>query len=646
MRRLLPFLGVILLLFSSFSDGFTQRTCASHDHYEQMAASDPQFVINQQKLEEFTRKFIESGGAEALPRMQSTGPVYTIPVVFHVIYNTSAQNISDERIQAQLDVLNRDFQKLNSDWTLTPSVYQGRVADVQVQFCLAKRDPSGNASTGIIRRQTNVTSFSTNNAIKFTSQGGSDAWPRDSYLNFWVGNLSNNILGYAQFPGGSAATDGVVCHFNSVGGPNLPGGFVDYGIGRTATHEVGHWLNLRHIWGDGSCATDFVDDTPFHPSSNGGCPSSTLTTRCSQNRGALMMWMNFMDYTFDRCMYMFTNGQKDRMWAVMQPGGFRASLATSLGCTPPGSGTTCNAPAGLAVSNVTANSATLAWTTAANTTYNLEYKVSTSSTWTVVINAISPSTVQGLAANTTYNWRVTANCSGTPSTPTNGNNFTTPNIEEPPPGCTDAYEPNNTSVAAALIPLNQAIFAKICSTTDVDWYTFSNNNQNRAVRVTLGNSSGPGYNYEMRLYRPNGSLVGTTSSTNKVLTFSGNPTGAYRVEVFSTSGSSETAEYTLLAEIGSSFRDADAGRFLITGNEIRSFPNPAKDELVLQFGQDWHGTKAEVVMTDISGRRVQSTMVNATGMVLLNVRSLSTGFYLMQVSNGRLNQVEKIMIKK
>ena len=166
------------------------------------------------------------------------------PSFFHIVYNTNAQNISDAQIQSQLTVLNEDFRRLNSDannnWP--------QAADVEVEFCLATLDPNGNATNGITRTSTNVSTFTDDDKVKFTNQGGHDAWPAGSYLNFWVCKL-NGFLGYAQFPGGPASTDGVVCDYQYVGTTGTATSPFD--LGRTGTHEVGHWLNLYHIWGDG-----------------------------------------------------------------------------------------------------------------------------------------------------------------------------------------------------------------------------------------------------------------------------------------------------------------------------------------------------------------------------------------------------------
>ncbi|WP_125932466.1 M43 family zinc metalloprotease [Hymenobacter glacialis] len=296
------------------------RACATMEVYDAQLAADPAMALRMKEIEAQTRKYLSQ---PPLIQRRATGAIITIPVVVHVVYNTAAQNVDDAMVADQIRVLNEDFAKTNADASQTPSVFTASATSVQ--FVLAKQDPTGAATTGIVRRSTKTRSFSSNDFVKYTSKGGSDAWPRDKYLNVWLCNLGQGLLGYAQFPGGPAATDGVVCLYSSV-----PGGTAtNYNSGRTATHEVGHWLNLRHIWGDASCGNDLVDDTPTQQTSNGGCPVFPKVT-CG-NQGD--MSMNYMDYTYDRCMYMFTAGQSSRMDALFTTGGARASLVTSTGGT-------------------------------------------------------------------------------------------------------------------------------------------------------------------------------------------------------------------------------------------------------------------------------------------------------------------------
>lgn len=336
----LRFLALLMPLFLS-QLLLAQRNCGTMNHQHNIELQDPKIIERRAAIEQYTNDYIVNNHAH------SSRAIITIPVVVHVVYRTATENISDAQIQSQIDSLNKDFRKLNADKSKIPAVWQSLAADCQIEFCLAQRDPNGNATTGIVRKQTTVTSFSDNDVVKYSSQGGDDIWNRNSYLNLWVCNLGGGLLGYAQFPGGPAASDGVVIgykYFGSIGTAQSP-----YNKGRTATHEVGHWLNLYHIWGDdnGSCSgSDLVNDTPNQASENGGCPTFPKTDNCSSTSPGVM-FMNYMDYVNDACMYMFTNGQLARMNSLFATGGSRVSLLSSQGCVPVGNVTP--------VANFTAN---------------------------------------------------------------------------------------------------------------------------------------------------------------------------------------------------------------------------------------------------------------------------------------------------
>jgi len=309
-----------------------RRECAAMDVLAAQLKEDPGLAQRMEAIETHTRSFqrMRTNGKPS----PGTATTVTIPVVVHVVYNTTDQNISDAQVQSQIDVLNEDFNKLNSDASKVPSLFSGAVASAGVRFALARRDPNGRATNGIVRTQTKVTSWSTNDAVKSSKRGGDDAWDATQYLNLWACNLGQGLLGYAQFPGGKANTDGVVVLYSAFGSrtKDVKGTYIStYDLGRTTTHEVGHWLNLRHIWGDASCGNDYVEDTPTQQAANYGCPSFPHVT-CS-NQGD--MSMNYMDYTDDACMYMFSNGQSARMNALFAAGGARASLLTSQGGTAP-----------------------------------------------------------------------------------------------------------------------------------------------------------------------------------------------------------------------------------------------------------------------------------------------------------------------
>ncbi|KAA9340682.1 M43 family zinc metalloprotease [Adhaeribacter soli] len=332
MKKTYAFLAAgILCASTAFAQSGNFSRCSAMEALHEQMQQDPQMKLRMDDIEAFTQRYAKNTANKR------TAGVITIPVVVHVVYNTASQNISDCQIQSQMAVLNEDFRKLNADNAKTPALFAGVAADTEIQFVLATVDPNGNPTTGITRTQTRTKSFSTNNAIKYTSQGGKDAWNTSKYLNFWtapkLSSQGQQLLGYGQFPGGSAATDGVVMAYAAFGSrAKCPSGvyYTGYDLGRTTTHEVGHFLNLRHIWGDATCGNDQVSDTPTQQTANYGCPTFPHVT-CS-NQGD--MTMNFMDYTDDPCMYMFTAGQKARMQAVLAPGGFRASLASSTAAAP------------------------------------------------------------------------------------------------------------------------------------------------------------------------------------------------------------------------------------------------------------------------------------------------------------------------
>jgi hypothetical protein len=268
---------------------------------------DPGFRERQLEIEVFSAR-------ARLLGLRRTGPA-RIPVVVHIVYNDARENISDQQVHSQIAVLNQDFRATNPDTVNVPPVWSGLVADSMAEFELASTDPDGNPTTGIIRTQTNRISFGANDSVKFSSSGGDDAWPADRYLNVWVCNLSGGILGYAQFPGGPPNTDGVVILHTAFGTTGTA--IAPFDKGRTTTHEIGHYLNLFHIWGDTSdCSgTDFVADTPPAQLPNYGTPTFPHISCNNAPNGD--MFMNYMDYVDDEAMFMFTHGQVQRMAATL-----------------------------------------------------------------------------------------------------------------------------------------------------------------------------------------------------------------------------------------------------------------------------------------------------------------------------------------
>ncbi|MBS1735441.1 MAG: T9SS type A sorting domain-containing protein [Bacteroidetes bacterium] len=249
--------------------------------------------------------------------------VIIVPVVVHILYNNSTQNISDEQVNSQINILNADYRRLNSDTSNTPNVFKKVAADSRIVFCLAKVDPDGYKTTGIVRKYTKEPLFLADDQMKYSNKGGDNAWDATKYLNIWVCNLFGRTLGYAQMPGGNLLTDGVVIKYNTFG--NIGAVSAPYNKGRTATHEIGHWLGLKHTWGDTDCGDDGIYDTPPQKAANTGCANFPHISSCSINEYG-DMFMNFMDLSDDQCMNLFTIGQKQEMRGLFAKGNSKNSF--------------------------------------------------------------------------------------------------------------------------------------------------------------------------------------------------------------------------------------------------------------------------------------------------------------------------------
>jgi PKD repeat protein len=301
-------LAIVALLTSPavFGQGIDDE-CATTDYTNRMMQSDPQFELNQQQLERETQQYIANMNVAE----RDSHPTKVIPMVFHILHDYGVENISKEQIEDQIGRLNEDFRKMADDYANIPDTFRGDHADTKIEFRLAQLDPNGNCTDGIVRQQSNKTEMdypAENAALKAESY-----WPSNMYVNVWVvRSIGGTINGYAQFPGGNSATDGIVLRHGVVGSI---GTGVSSNNGRTLAHELGHLFNLRHVWGDGPCGQDdFVQDTPESDAPNYGCPIG------HESCGSLDNFYALMDYSDGSCRKMFTNGQSDRMHASLESG--------------------------------------------------------------------------------------------------------------------------------------------------------------------------------------------------------------------------------------------------------------------------------------------------------------------------------------
>ncbi len=372
----------------------TQNPCHAHEVMMRQIAADPTLQKRVEANERFTNAFAN--------RVQTRGgKQIIIPTVVHVL----SASVSDAQVISQIDALNRDFNKLNSDLSKVPTEFSNLVADCEIKFQLAARTPENDPTNGIIRHTSSRTEWGGQDDVKNPLKGGFAPWNSSKYLNIYVCPIGNGVLGYASFPGTPEDLDGVVIDptvFGTIGTARRP-----FNLGRTCVHEVAHWLNLYHIWGDSACGDDHCSDTPAQKEAHYGDPTAAIYSNC----GAIKtrdMAMNYMDYVNDASMMMFTNGQKLRMQATLN--GIRASILTSDGCVMP-------VQYGCKIKNTVfselkTTAATLSWDANFGTkTYTIEFKKMGATNWKSITCTSSTYTFSNLSANENYTVRLKSDCS-------------------------------------------------------------------------------------------------------------------------------------------------------------------------------------------------------------------------------------------
>lgn len=330
-KLLLSFMVVAFSVTTYGQSSHSTEKCGTSYLTQKRLKDDPRLQQKQIEMERDMQNWIAN---ESKNKSQA---IITIPIVVHVLYADPSENISMAQIQSQIDVLNEDFRKLNADFsTVTPTQFQALAADCEIEFCLVDTDPQGNVSTGVTR--TSVPGgFDVENNYHNSANGGHDSWDHTQYMNVWVGQLGDQLLGFATPPGtANANEDGVVIDVDAFGTVGLAAANPPNDLGRTAVHEVGHYLNLEHVWGGnaGGCSDDdFVADTPNQNEESSGCPTYPLTDACTPT-GDGVMFVNYMDYSDDACLSMFTQGQKQRMLAAINTS--RTGLLNTSLCGPSG----------------------------------------------------------------------------------------------------------------------------------------------------------------------------------------------------------------------------------------------------------------------------------------------------------------------
>lgn len=616
-----------------------QRDCGTMAVDARLRAEDPAYALNRQQIESFTQNYIATHPAEG---MRS---VVVVPTVIHVVYHSASQNLSDAQLMTQMDVLNEDYRRTNADAAETPPYFAGVAADCEIEFCLASTDPDGNPTSGITRTSSTRTSFTTDDKVKFTSQGGEDAWPADSYLNIWVCNLSGGLLGYAQFPGGPDATDGIVCDYAYFGRGGTA--LSPYDLGRTATHEVGHWLNCYHVWGDDGNAcygTDYCDDIPNQADETYGCPSGARVSCSNGPNGD--MYENYMDYTDDACMNIFTNDQKARMQALFAPGGARYSILSSNGCSGGGGGA-CEVPTGLNATDIAESSAVLNWSPVTGAvSYNVQAREVGTGTWTTGSTTGTNINFTGLSAGTDYEFQVQTDCGGSLSAFSSSAYFTTPGGG----ACSDDFEPNDTHNIATVITPGVTYNAMISPSGDNDWFKFTTVSPNTKIRVTM--TSLPA-DYDMKLYKGN-KLKGTSDNSgtaDEEIIWNTNQAGSRFINVYGYADASDPSDcYELLVEVSNTaFRtlEEEPGESLVSDAIVNIYPNPAMNTVNIDYSSTAK-TNVQVVITDLLGRVVKTSdnaVAEGGNIITFDVSDLAPGIYITTVSDGIASDSGKFIVQ-
>lgn len=311
---------LLFFIFLFVNNLAAQKSCAAFLYHQREQKSSPSPAGQVAVIKSFSlqqKMTAEATGA-------STGSLHkivTIPVVFHILYHTPEEKVSDALVSKQLELLNKCFRHKNADSVNTPAVFKSLAADCEIEFVLATSTPRKVSTTGIVKKYTPVKSWTSDDKMKFSAEWGDDGWDANSYLNIWVCNLGD-FAGYSSFIGGIEKKDGLVISFSEFGENK-----------KTIVHEAGHWLNLKHLWGDANCGDDGIDDTPKQEGYTPGCPTGIRITCGNGPYGD--MYSNYMDFTSDECTNLFTLGQKARMQALFVPGAARYSLLSSIGLTIP-----------------------------------------------------------------------------------------------------------------------------------------------------------------------------------------------------------------------------------------------------------------------------------------------------------------------
>jgi Pregnancy-associated plasma protein-A/Secretion system C-terminal sorting domain len=616
------------------------RNCYTPQYLQERIKENPMLIESIENVENHTKLY------NSRPDLQTRG-IVTIPVVIHVVHRTSnpEENITDAQVLSQLAVLNKDYRRLNPDRLKTPSVFKPFAADCGIEFQLAKRDPKGNSTNGIMRYSSNRTSpWGKDDDVKMPSKGGIEPWNVTKYLNIWVCSIGNGVLGYATMPGASSPLlDGVVIdhrYFGTTGTVISP-----FDLGRTTTHEVGHWLNLMHLWGDADCGDDRVGDTPTQFGPNYTCP--TLPHFSCGNTTTGDMFMNFMDYTDDACMNMFSQGQKTRIEALFSTGGLRASLLSSDGLLPVNP---CVAATNVSIKNITSNAALIAWSGDTSNRFSIEFRKQNASDWTILdVAKKQTAALISLQSDTIYEFKINAYCIDNQMFVTKIFTFTT---LQDLTVCKDIFEPNDAFSNAKPIYTNRTIMGVLSSKTDIDFYQFANTEGGKTLDISLKNLPA---DYDLYVYDRYKNLLSYATKNyldDEQVTIHRAPVDLYYIRVLSRHGEHSPDCYHLKVTTSDTVALREDPKDNLLNKIVAPLvisPNPVSEEMTLVFESDTEKDFATLELRDVMGRVVAEKRypVKANfNQWRYDVTQLSEGVYIAIVRLGNRVFTNKVFVVK
>lgn len=635
------------LFYFTIRSGAHDRNCPSQELLQKQLKNNPELLKSRQELENATQilndKYLMKGNKEA-SSSQRTG-VITIPVVFHIIHNGEAvgngRNISDAQILSQLQVLNEDFRKLNANSANTPIPFKPFSADCEIEFCLALQDPQGLPAIGIQRFNGMQESFDINQMENLKTML---AWDPNRYLNIYSADITaiGGAIGFATFPVLPVPlNDGVVCDFRTIGrAPANPFATFFGGAfrgGRTATHEIGHWLNVFHIWGDDGnlCnGTDLVFDTPNQGGPNFGCPLFPKFSCNNLPNGD--MFMNYMDLSDDACMNMFTQGQKLRMSATLD--NVRTGFVNNTLC------------ARLFLStNITAATATLSWSPFVGAvSHNVRWRIlGGNGVWTNGVSITNSININGLMPfPAAYEWQVQPVFANNTTGAFSVSQLFRTLAALPPVVCPN--DPNENAIFGPYLMNGTQGQGIICPAADIDRFVIQNNMPNGTLRLVLTNLA-LDYDIELRNTVNNTLLAASTNTgiANDTLLYTNLPTGNYYVYVFAKIPLIVNVQpYTVKMLLLPNGMPIPPGMKSVkpVNNAVKIFPNPANHYISVDAGS--YNGSLTITLYDLWGNVHHQKNIPEHGGENLNLDSghIPSGIYILQIKKEDETINEKVIV--